>query len=250
MRLNAKYIHKYVDFRDEVNADPKLTGEQIRVILIEHARSQGYLFRKERNIRGVNENPFDLVLGDESNLEMCAIEIKGDTDNFSRLSTQIENYLYGFNDVYVAFHKKEAPDWLPSSVGILLVSAAGVVTVERDSFVRSPLEISTEYEWDQLFKANGLGTTHVKTREILNMLNGIRRNIVFNRFFAVPKPVGEKGFEKFYPLTEAQIAILMSYNVKYHFTNITKDLAELEKRFKLLKTLCKSYELEEEPKLF
>lgn len=110
MHLTAKRIHRYDDFSDEIKADPKLTGEQIRGILIEHARSHNYLCRQERNIRGINENPFDLVLGDESNLEMCAIEIKGDTDNFSRLSTQMEHYLYGFNDVYVAFHKKEAPD--------------------------------------------------------------------------------------------------------------------------------------------
>lgn len=249
MQIQARRIYSTDDFYTEVAEDPKLTGEQIRGILIQHARSNNLLCRQERNIRGVNENPFDLVFGDEASLEMCAIEIKGDTDNFSRLSKQIEHYLYGFNNVYVAFHKKEAPDWLPSSVGILRVAAAGTVAVEMASYPRSPLDISTEYEWDQLFKANGLGTTHVKTREILNLLRDVRQNIVFNRFFAVPKPNGEKGFSKFYPLSDKQKSILMSYNIDYHFGNIKRDLSGLEKRLTLLKGLCKPYELEPDDQL-
>lgn len=244
MRLPTRRVYQWDALAAEIKAEGDLNGDEIRAVIIKMAKANGLLWRKERNIRGINECPFDLVLGNAETLEMCAIEIKGDTDNYALLSKQLEHYLYAFGNVFVAVHKKAIPDWLPSTVGVLRVTESAVMS-EKDSLAAAALAVSTEYEWEELFKANGLGRTHKNTRQILGIIHDVRNNIIFNRFFAIPKPLGEKGFEKFYPLTDPQRQILMGYSVDYHYKAIQKDIGALERRLKLLKEICRPYEIED-----
>lgn len=226
------------DLHDSLKAENNLTGEEIRQRLITKVREAGMVWKAERNVRGVNEHPFDLAVGNEDTREMCGIEIKGDTDNFSRLRVQAEAYLFAFSEVYLAVHKKPEPDWLPHTVGILYVTEDGTVYLIRPcSVFRRPLDISTEFEWDAILRANGLGTGHKRIRSTLNVVWEVRNNILFNRFFAKMDPDERGKFEKFYPLSENQIETVMGLDVDHFRKVIEADLTGLEKRFKALKRL-------------
>lgn len=239
MRLPFKYLGRHNDdIMDEIQTEGDLNGDEIRHRLVAKGKEANLVWRTERNIRGINECPFDLVFGDERTLEMCAIEVKGDTDNYSRLSAQLVEYLFGFKAVYIALHKKVAPDWLPDQVGIIYVRENGDIYLHRECIVRDPLAVSTEYEWDGLFRANGLGVSHKRVRDILGLIGEIRNIVIFNRMFAVPVEGIPKKFEKFYPFSDRQREIIIGLDIGYHYKLFQKDLSELEKRFTYLKKMC------------
>jgi len=229
-----------------IKAEGKMTGDEIRNTLINRIGVEinaALIHRKERNIRGWNDHPFDLVLGDPVSIEMCGIEIKGDTDNFNRLPNQLSAYQFAFPEVYLALHKKVVPTWVPNWVGGIRISAHGAIFTERLPEIRDPLKISTEFEWDLIFRANGLGQSYRKVRDNLAVLAQIRRNIIFNRFFAVQsretigKSVSGSCYETFYPLTDIQKQIAMGWDVQFHYKNIAKDIKTLEGRLKNLREI-------------
>ncbi len=236
--MNLPFRGRYItdEIMAEVKAEDNLTGDAIRAIMIQEVAKAGLLWRKERNIRGVNKHPFDLAIGDEATLEMCGIEIKGDTDNFSRLPRQLSAYQFTFPEVYLAVHKKELPVWLPEALGILRI-ADGKVCVEQRPAIEHPLDISTGYEWDTVIRANGLGRLYKQIRENLSVLGDVRNNIIFNRFFGELAPGGVRKFDKFYPLTDHQIRVLMGWDLEQHYKNIKKDLTGIERRIKGLKAI-------------
>ena len=99
------------------------------------------------------------------------------------------------------------------------------------------MDISTDYEWDALFINNELGKTSSNTRKVLDQLKAIRRNVLFNRFFAVHEGFNTKKFIKFYPFTEEQKSILIGFDVPYHYKLINKELKDLESRTERLKKI-------------
>ena len=147
---------KYKEKKEKIKKEKILKGDDITDILIKKLKAKNLLITTEKNIRGINENPFDVVAGDEKDLEIIGFEIKGDSDNFSRLKGQLDAYLFSFNQVYLVLHKKEKPEWLPSEVGVLRVFKNGDVIKEENSYYRDLLNVSTDYEWDTLFRENGL----------------------------------------------------------------------------------------------
>ena len=175
------------------------------------------------------------MIGCEKELNLCGIEIKGDTDNFTRLKSQLNDYLFCFNEVYIALHKKEAPEWLPSEIGIIRVFDNGDTFIEKYSHCRDLLEVSTDYEWDALFRANGLGITSQRTRNVLGTLKDTRRIVLFNRFFGIQDGFNTKKMAHFYPFTEAQKTVIIGFDVPHHFKNFKRELSNLEKRMNMIK---------------
>jgi len=220
----------------EIKAEDNMTGDAIRTVIVSEATSAGLLWRGERNVRGYNEHPFDVALGHERTLAMCGIEIKGDTDNFSRLPAQLSAYQFTFPSVYIAVHKKEIPDWVSKDIGILRI-IGGKVFVEVQASYTSPLAISTEYEWDVIMRQNGLGVHYKRIRDNLKILNGVRNNIIFNRFFGELAEDGMKRYKKFYPLTMEEIRVVMGWDLLEHYKNLEKDVSSLEKRLKTIKAI-------------
>jgi len=246
---------RYDLLRNNLKNESDLNGKQIRDILIKEISLTKLKFTQEKNVRGINENPFDLIVGEEEKLELYGFEIKGDTDTFNRLPNQLRAYFFTFEGIYLVLHKKEKPEWLPHQVGIIRVFENGEIFKEHISYIEDPFNISTDYEWDSLFKSNDLGINSKKIRDVLKLLGEIRKNILFNRFFAVTEGYNTHRFSKFYPLTEKQKTLLIGFDIPYHYSLLLKDTSALEKKFDLLKRLCsigqkglKEYEGEDDEK--
>lgn len=225
------------NYNSEINniyEEEDLTGAELLNLMIKNLPEE-YLKKTERNYKGINENPFDLIVGDEKSLEMIGIEIKGDTDNYSRLPDQLQAYSFVFKKLYLLIHKKKVPDWLPEYVGVLRLSNSGKVYEEQRSYVRDPLDISTNFEWDALFKANGLGSNSSKSRETLDLIRKVRNNVLFNRFFAVQEEYGLKNFKKFYPLSDKEKEVIIGFDVPHHFKTLAKEILAIEKKIELIK---------------
>ncbi len=224
----------YAKVKKKIMAEKKkLNGEEIKQILFKNFENKGYLLRTERNYKAENINPFDFVIGEHETMTITGCEIKGDTDNFKRLGNQLNSYMFACDAVYLVLHKKEPPEWLPECVGVWRVSNKGKIYQEKHSYIRDEFDISSMYECKELMKANNLGKNE-QLRETLSILKGARKNILFNRFFAVHAGYNA-GFSKFYPFTELQRKVLMGFDVLENYKKIKRDVLDIEKRFKLLK---------------
>jgi hypothetical protein len=226
---------KYEDRLESLPKEKDMKGDEIRQMLMDFLKANNFLVATERNYSGQNEHPFDLAAGDEKTLTFFGFEVKGDTDNFSRLKHQLDAYLFVCDGVYLVLHKKKPPEWLPKEIGIIRVFENGEIFIEESSWIRDQMDISTDYEWEALFKANELGISSKRTQQVLGILNDVRRNILFNRYFALAGPRDSKTFEKFYPLTDEQKAVLIGFDVPYHYKLLSQDLGKLEKRLAILK---------------
>lgn len=224
---------------EKLKKEKNLKGNDITDILIKNLKRQNLLFTTEKNIRGINENPFDVIAGEENGLYIYGFEIKGDTDNFSRLKSQLQAYIFSFNEVYLVLHKKKKPEWLPDFVGVLRVFKNGDIIQEEYSHVWDLLHISTDYEWDTLFRENGLGISSKQTREVLNILSEVRRNVIFNRFFGIQDGYSTRKMSKFYPFTEEQKKILIGFDIPYHYKQLNKDIIQIEKKLETIKKVAK-----------
>ena len=241
--MSINYIYNEEERKklfDKVSNENDINGEQIRQLLKKHFELEGYMTISERNHRSTNENPFDLVCGKEKNLEMIGIEIKGDTDNFNRLKDQLQAYSFVFEEIYLVLHKKVKPEWLPEYVGVIIISEDGTLYTISHCFKRDLYEIGSDYEWDSLLKCNGLGKISTKCKGTLKILESIRRNVLFNRFFGSLSPkINSFGFEKFYPLTDDQKKVIIGFDVPNQMELINKDVLLIEKRLSLIKQAVK-----------
>lgn len=218
----------------KLKREKKMTGDDIKRTLLKFIGNR-FLTVTERNHIGQNVNPFDLVVGEERSLRMIGFEIKGDTDNFTRLNQQLKAYTHVLEDIYIVLHKKKSPEWLPRHIGIIRVFGNGDVFEEKSCYTESYLDVGTHYEWDALFRRNGLSITSTKTRETLKIIFDVRRNILFNRFFAIHKGYNTKEFVRWYPFTEQQKSIIVGFDVPHHYKMLEKEVGHLEKRFEFLK---------------
>ncbi len=231
-------VNKYLKKKNKLKKEKVLKGVDITNIVLKKLKSFNFLITTEKNIRGINENPFDIVAGQEKDLDIFGFEVKGDTDNFSRLKNQLDAYLFAFNKAYIVLHKKEKPEWLPSEVGVLRVFKNGDVIEEKSSYFRDLFAISTDYEWDTLFRENGLGITSKVTKEVLQVLSDVRKIVIFNRFFGVQDGYSTKKMSKFYPFTEEQKKILIGFDVPYHYKQLNKDIDQIEKKLETIKKIA------------
>jgi len=222
---------------DNVKDEKDLKGDDIKKILRMKFSNTEFLTTEERNHIGVNENPFDFIVGHPDKLDMFGFEIKGDTDDFSRLPKQIQSYSFVFEDVFLVLHKKQPPKWLPEYVGILRVFEDGDVYIESHGYSRELLGISTEYEWDALFKNNGITMNSKRTRKILRIVEDVRRNVLFNRFFAIHDGFNTKRFKRWWELDDEQKAVIIGFDVPEHYKNLKKDITLFEKRFNQLREI-------------
>ena len=229
-----KEIDEYNLKLEHIKNEKNLNADEILKILLENLDKK-LLTRTERNYKSSNDNPFDLAVGDIENLDLFGFEIKSDLDTFTRLKDQLQAYFFVFDDIYLVLHKKNRPEWLPEGIGVIRVFENKEIYVEKGCFSRDYLDISSNYEWDSLFRCNGLGITSSKTREVLEILKDVRKNIMFNRFFAVSEGFNTKKFSKFFPFTEKQKSVLIGFDVPYHYKNIVADINDCEKRLDKLK---------------
>ena len=239
LELPFKYPHFDKETKESIFQKAKLeedmTGEAIRFALKE--KLANFLLAQERNYSGTNTNPFDLIVGEKEGIDMAGFEIKGDTDNFLRLSNQLHAYSFTFDKIYLVLHKKAAPEWLPEYVEVIRILKSGDVYIDKIGMHRDPFDISTEYEWDTILKMNGIAIKKNRVTGIMNLLLDVRKNILHNRFFAESSGFNTHKFNKFMPLTEEQIAIIAGFDIKEHYKGLEKDLTLLEKRMDLLKKL-------------
>ncbi len=232
---------KFEDRVKNIKKEKDLKGQDIKNILVEKLSKTKLKYIEERSYDTLH--PLDLAVGDENNLNLATFEIKGDTDSYARLNDQIRNYLYVSDEFYLVLHKKKAPEYLPSEVGIIRVFENGEVYIEQDSRLANFLNISTDTEWDGLFSVNNLGLAADKTKDMLNLMNGIRKNILFNRFFAVRDYNMVHSYKKFYPFDESQKELIAGFDLNYQIKSINKDIKKVEKRIALVRTAVKVTQL-------
>jgi len=228
----------------KLSKEKKLMGDDIRNILIEKFKPP-FLTTIERSIGGYSGNPFDLVVGDTRNIEMVGFEVKGDTDNYSRLNTQLDSYTLAFSEVYLVLHKKEAPKWLPRFCGVIRVFSDKTVFIEKRSLIDDALDVSTDYEWDTILKMNNIAGQKSMISKAYSAIGNIRKNVLFNRFFAVYSGYSEHKYSKYYPLTDYQKSVLIGFNVPFQVKAMTKETNKLQKRLDVLKQaigLCNQQE--------
>lgn len=216
-----------------------MNESDIRTLLNNHLEAQKFDTIAERNLRSANEHPFDLVSGCPDDFEMIGYEIKGDKDNYKLLGKQLQVYKTLFDKTYIVLHKKQKPEWLPENTGVLRIFATGEIYEEVGCYRRDEFDIGSDYEWDTLLKANTLGVSSKRTKEVLGLIKSIRRNIMYNRFFGVLDPeIKSYQLKKFYPLTDRQKELLIGFDVPYHYELIDKDIKAIEKRIKIIRKIC------------
>ena len=228
---------KYKERIINLEKEKVLLGDDITEILDKHLKKLGYLTVRERNYKAENNCPFDLVLGEEKSFDMVGFEVKGDTDNFSRLKDQINKYVYAFDGMYLVLHKKNAPEWMPDFVGILRVFENGDIYMEKHSDVWDFLDIGSGYDWESILKSNNLGKSAKKVKETLNIVKKIRKNIIFNRFFAVQDGYNTYKYHKFYPLTDKEREVVIGFDVPYQMKLLKSDIKECETKLELIKEI-------------
>lgn len=121
-----------------------LTAEDIKAILIDH------LFKKTPNLNIIiSELPFapktkqlaDLACIYQSN--MIAFEIKGEKDNLTRLSKQLDGYIHTFNYVFLVLHKKFAQSKIlskiPQSVGVYIIRDNEQLTLIKKAAINNKI---------------------------------------------------------------------------------------------------------------
>jgi hypothetical protein len=192
------------------------------------------LLREERSISGTDGHPFDLIAGDPESLTVIGFEIKGDGDAYTLLPSQIDSYMFGCDYTFLVIHKKKAPEYLPRGIGVLRVFDDGQMFVETWPKTIEWTEVATHSERDLIFDANGLGANADNVMRYLDLIEGIRRNILFNRFFAERDYISA-GYKKFWPFTEEQKVILAGFNMPAQVKLLERDLVSLEKRFLVIK---------------
>ena len=226
------------EFMKKIEKENDMKADEMTEILNKHLKKQGFLTIQERNYVGYNKAPFDLTAGDKNNLKIYGFEIKSDKDTFERLENQLGEYTFICEEIYLVLHKKKSPKWLPSWCGILRISKKGIYK-ESHAFQRDPFEISTGYEWDSLAIANGLGKIKNRLGEIFKQLIGIRKNILFNHYFAIEydSSTNNSVFKRFFPLSDRQKTFIAGLTIEYQIKELQRELKGLEKRFTLIKQL-------------
>ncbi len=218
-------------FLEQIKKEKELKADKITTILEEYIKNQGLLTIRERNYVGWNKAPFDLTAGQEKDLKLYGFEIKSDKDTYERLDHQLEEYAWICEDVYIVLHKKAAPKWLPSWCGVIRISESGEIYQESHSFTREPFTISTGYEWDLLSSKNGLGAIKEKLEDQFKELIKIRKNLLFNRYFAA------LDHDKFYPLTDKQKKMIIGFDADFQIKRMRKELRGFERSIENFKSL-------------
>ena len=222
--------------KEKVKKEKPMKADKMVEILEKHLQKQGFLTIQEKNYVGYNKGPFDLTAGDKNNLKIYGFEIKSDKDTFERLHHQLQEYSFICEEAWLVLHEKEVPKWLPNWCGVLRICGKKIYR-ESFAFRRDPFDISTGYEWDQLAAANGLGRIKNRLNEIFKELINIRKNILFNRYFATEytSETENEKYETFYPLTDDQRRLIIGFDVPYHLKNFNRDLNSFEKRFEIIR---------------
>ena len=240
MHLPFKYKTSFDDYDkklEDLKEEKKMLAEEITNIIKDVVEKVGLVTRRERNISSTPSNPCDLAIGDEENFRICGLEIKSDGDTYTRLTSQLDAYLFAFDEVYLVVHKKEVPEWLPREIGVIRVFENKDIIVEKHTWKKNLFDISSNYEWDALFRANNLGVYSKKTRDFIDALEGVRKKIIFNRYFAKFKDWENKKFEKYYPFTDKEKTAILGSDIKYHYKNAAKELKKFEKHIDLLRRM-------------
>lgn len=231
-----KYNEEADAFKKKCLTEPDIRAPEILAILIAATKKDpGLQTRKERS-QGYNDRPFDLIVGDPHEFQMDGYEIKSDLDTYERLHDQLDSYLFLFDNTYLVLHKKEPPEWLPRECGVVRISTDGTGIIETYSRSRGYWEITTGYDWEQLLARNDIGGSQAKLKEITEISESIRRNLLFNRFFASNRD-GEAE-DQFYPMTRAQKDFILGFSLKENMASIKRDVKKIENRLEMIRGLA------------
>lgn len=226
----------------KLKAERDMNADEIRAKLTTLLENAGFLTRQERTSGSYgrySEHPFDLVAGQEKDLKLIGFEIKADKDSFDRLKRQMLAYLHVCDAVYVVLHKKMEPEWLPEGVGVIRAFDDGTFLIEQESYLTDPLAIGAEYLWDNLWAENGLSSQSKRTRSTMELISGVRRNVLFNRYFATESfKNGKATFSKYWPLSPEQKELIIGFDLPTQYRRFEKDMKELEERLAVMKRVA------------
>lgn len=68
-------------------------------------------------------------------------------------------------------------------------------------------------------------------------MEGIRENIIFNRYFAEHEGYNTYKFRRFFPFNEEQKRMIIGLDIPYHYKKFRKEVLEFEKRLNRIKEL-------------
>jgi len=222
---------------ERINLEENMDAKDIIQILEPYLKDLGLLTVREKNYVGFNESPFDLTAGDEDALAIYGFEIKSDKDTFDRLERQLQHYSYVCENIFLVVHKKEVPSWLPSWCGVIRVSSDKKIYQESYSYKNDLFNISTGYAWDRIASENGIAGSKDKLQKLFNEIMGIRKNILFNHYFAIEydKATNNSTFKKFFPLSDRQKSFITGLTIEYQIKEFQRELKTMERRFETIK---------------
>lgn len=226
----------FAERQQHLQKEKDLNGEDIKGILRKIFEVNGLLVKTERTLGGGRYKPFDMAVGNKETYEVTGLEIKGDTDTFTRLPDQIIEYNTAFDDVYLVLHKKEIPKWMPSTIGIIRVFEDGNALIEHPNTSHTYFDIGSTYDWETILNMNNISLSGKKAIEMMQMLEKVRKNLLFNRMFAVYDGFGSYRYEQFYPLANEQKKLVMRMDIQGEMKVLLKEFKELEKRMELIKS--------------
>lgn len=227
---------KYLQRVNGVKLEKDLNGDDIKQIVAKKILDP-YKYTTERTLGGINNNPFDMAIGNPKTFELIGLEIKGDTDNFDRLKTQLDAYTFCFASVFLVLHKKEAPSWLPAFCGVLRVFENGDVIEESSSLVQHVFEIGTDWDWESIAVSNKIALKGEQIKNGLSLVADIRKNVIYNRLFAT-RPWGSHQFNKdFVEISEKQKELLIDFDVPYQLKKIKKEVRDIDKKLGMIKSV-------------
>lgn len=120
--------------------------------------------------------------------KIIGIEAKADTDDYSRLYDQYDEYLNLCDEVYLVIEGKEPPEDLPFYVGVITFEDG--MGIERGKMIRQAQSLKHETSagklWDMMIKVFnrecGAYVTKIgKTRRLFTMVHNLKRKLIWNQ---------------------------------------------------------------------
>ena len=226
----------YSKKKENVKLERTLHGDDIKQLISKKVLDP-YELNTERTAGGINNNPFDMIIGLKRTQELCGLEIKGDNDTFNRLKTQLDAYTFCFEEVYLVLHKKEAPKWLPNFCGIMRIFADGTIRIEKRAFIQDVFDISSGWDWDSISYMNNIDLKGESFRKAMKTVAQIRKNVLYNRMFAQQKWGEHKYIDgTWIPLSDYQKELVMGFNIPWQMKQMNKEIKAFEKKLELVKS--------------
>ncbi len=236
------------DFLKRIKKEKVMDENEIKEIIIDYYKKEGYYINTEKNPHSWEGHPYDVIAGkinkygEEEEIEIIGFEVKSDKDSFKRLREQLRSYNKYCDNVYVVVHKKNIPERLiMDGVGVIRVSETGEFFIEKLSYTKIEFsEVGSKSEIGILLKEQGLGDRYSTIQEIFKMTPKIWKKILFNRFFGV-YDFEERKCIRFFPFTKKETEFIMKSQFDWQLKQLKKKTKELRTMIELLEDIAREF---------